>query len=132
MYDTSCNVCIVHKLYYKNAHCAVAGIISAMVDKNQDDEQENKTNQVDKFVASEGVIEFKTKAFNTEQTFKEMLKSAGDLAAKVLIKGEIIDHIIMYGLAANFKEASAKLTILQLDFVNQQLAATESKEPVEM
>lgn len=133
MYGTSLNdVCIVHKLYYKNAHCAVAGIISTMVDKDQDDEQEDKTNQVDEFVASGRVIEFKTKACNTEQTFKEMLKSAGDLAAKVSIEGEIIDHIIMYGLAANFKKASAKLTILQLDFVNQQVVATESEEPVEM
>lgn len=103
-----------------------------MVDKDQDDEQEDKTNQVDEFVASGGVIELKTKACNTERTFKEMLKSAGDLAAKVLIEGEIIDHIIMYGLAANFKKASAKLTILQLDFVNQQVVATESEEPVEM
>jgi len=110
-------------------HSAVAGIISVTYDKNQDDEQEKKTNEVDECVASAGVIKFKPKAFNTKQTFKE---TAGDLTAKVFMEGELVDPIIMYGLAANCKESSAKLTMLQLDFINQQVQATESEEAVEM
>jgi len=120
-------VCITHRLYCKDTNCTVAGVISALVDENQDDE-----NTVDDCVTSGGVIEFKPKTFDTVQIFNEMLKSAGDLAVKVLMEGEIIDHIIMYGLAANFKECSAKLTILQLDFLNQKVVATESVEPIDM
>lgn len=121
------NVCIIHKAHYKDAHCAVAGIFSAVLD-----DQETSTNEVDECVASAGVIEFKRQSYNTKQTFKEMLKSAGDLVAKVLMEGEIVDHIIMYGLAANYKESSAKLTMLQLDFVNQQVVAIESEEAVKL
>jgi len=132
-FGTSKNdVVIVHKKHYKKERCAAAGLVYSMADPEYKQDGEEYDNNVDNFTASGGIIEFKNAQFNIDQTIKEMMKSAGDLTAKVLQEGAVVDYIIMYGLAANFKEGSAKLVSLQLDFVQQKAIAVTSDTPVEM
>ena len=61
-----------------------------------------------------------------------MLRTGGDLVAKVLTEGRKVDRAILYGLAFNFNTKDAVLTILNLDFLKETALAMLSSEPIDV
>lgn len=151
MYGRSLNdVCIMHTTQYKSCNKAAGGIIIGLIEKDNEDRKDNNGNSKcgeekerimscddiinNEFSASLGVLEFKQKRFAVEQTVKEMLKSAGDLVAKVLTEGDILSQVNMYGLAVNYHTESALLVVLHLDFLQSKarILFSDDDNPVDM
>ena len=104
------DICIVHKYDY-----AKAALINL---QDEDTEEESDCDEAFGYEIRGGTVEFKKTKYTyaTQQTSKEMIKTAGDLVAKVLLMGKKVDSIIVYGLAASHRSKFAKLLKLDIDF----------------
>lgn len=71
--------------------------------------------------------------FNVPQTIKEMLKSAGDLTTALgLINGMLIDEIYVYGLACQYKNQSANLLKMNLNFSDNKARTVITYDKIDM
>ena len=70
--------------------------------------------------------------FPTQQTSKEMSKTVGELLAKTLLMGKLVDSVIIYGLAANHYSKHAKLMKLYIKFDNNKASIDCSATAVDM
>jgi len=64
-----------------------------------------------------GTIELKLDHDALQQTMKEMMCLAGDLTAKALLMGKILDRVYIYGINAKYNQpAYTRLLILSINF----------------
>ena len=140
IYGRSLNdICVMHTntTHYKSSNKAAGGIVIGKGNENSKfcEEKERIMDFDDEeFSTSLGVFEFKQKRFAVQQISQELLKSAGDLVAKVLLEGSVLSQASMYGLAVNYKEESAVLVVLHLNFLQDKASILYSDEddPVDM
>ena len=126
---------IIHKTNFQLKGHVVSGIIEQLdfADLSRDDDNgNNEFSLLDGILISAGILECKTEKYSTNQTFLEMLRTGGDLVAKVLTEGGKVDRAILYGLAFNFNTKDAVLTILNLDFLKETALAMLSSEPIDV
>ena len=114
------DACIVHKKNYKSEGQVIGGIITGLTQNGNRNKYEDWIDALDGIITSGGIIEFKRKEYNTDQTVGEALKSAGGLVARVLIEGEKVEKVAIYGLAGNYKEKRANMLVLHIDFTSNK------------
>ena len=105
--------CVINK---KNKHAvAVVSWSTELCDEgNMIDEDEYLYDGVG------GTVEFKNQDYATQQAAKEMLRSAGDLTAKLLLDGCQVSQVIIFGMAANYQTSMGNLLKLIIDFKNSK------------
>lgn len=117
-YGRSLNdLCIMHKENYNIALHKESYNISC-VTFSSDDTGDDDDDLDDAHVSygRSGTVEFKLKEYAIQQTIKEMLRNAGDLTAKILMEGRIVQEITIYGMAACYNTGLGKLLKLIIDF----------------
>ena len=143
LYGHSLNdLCIINKTKYKSGNQITGGVMMALNEnpmKEEDSEDDEEIRMYDKSIigrssSSARVLEFKRERFDVDQTAKEMLKSCGDLVAKVLLEGNQVIEVNMYGLAVNYSTETALLVALYLNFIKCEanLVHSHDHEPVVM
>ena len=125
------DLCLVHKHNYFKA--AVIMIQDDECSERQDEDEEEDQN----FDVRGRTLEFKVNQneymfFPTQQTSKEMLKTAGDLLARALLMGKQVDSVIIYGLAASHYSRHAKLMKLYINFNNNKASIDCSATAIDM
>ena len=102
------DVYIMHKENYRSA-----GVLNFENKISEVEEEELDYDEIGKGRTTE----FKNpQSYAIQQTIKEMLRASGDLVAKVLMEGKIVNVPIIYGLAASHSTKRAKLLQLTIDF----------------
>ena len=124
------DLCIVHKTFYKQEGKVTAGVIVANEDNSIEVLDKNNDIVFDGLLIKGGVIEFKNKKYVLSQTIKEMLKCAGDLLAKTLIQGSMVDHTTVFGLALNLDSKRCLLVTMYVDFIKEKTTVIHSDEAV--
>ena len=96
---------LIHKTNFQSKGQVASGIIKQLdlADVSPDGYNGNQEfSFLNGILASAGILECKTERYNTKQTFFEMLRTGGDLVAKVLAEGWKVDRALLYGLALNY------------------------------
>ena len=65
-----------------------------------------------------GVVEYKNDYYATQQLYKEMITTAGNLLALSLIDGNQVNEIDIFGLGLNYDQSAANLVHLNVNFTS--------------
>ena len=118
LYGTFINdICITRKEIYSKEKLSAA--IVHLSDVRQDDNA-TQDDTDDSFV-DVGVMEFKQNDYAVDQTAKEMIKGAGDILAKGLSEGLVVNYVLVYGLAINYSTLLGYPMLLNADFEQSKM-----------
>ena len=104
------NVCITRRQFYSTNDLA-----GAIIHVKDDDASPDNDDDCNDSILHAGVLEFKRDKHALDQTAKEMFKTVGDLLAKGLCHGLIVQFLYIYGLVVDYKQESAVPMKLAID-----------------
>ena len=114
---------IYHKDYYKQGMTVACVTRDSSDEGESDSDEEERNSDKDEKDTDEkstmtcsGVMEMKCSGKATKQSYAYMLHIGSQIAVKALKGGEIVDLIVVYGLAINYEKRCGWLHKLTIDF----------------
>ena len=112
--EYGCSMCLIQKSNFK----CVVGVTSLhmQIDEGINISNDDGGDEV-VFNARSATIEIKNNEYAEQQTKEEMMRNAGDLVAKILFEGNLLQNVIIYGLALNYNIGLVKILKLIIDLI---------------
>ena len=111
---SSTDLYMYHKSYCKQGIITSAACLASDSSDGQEKEGEEEEEVI---MTCSGVLEMKNRGKVTKQLYAYMMHIGSQMTVKALKEGEIVDLMIVYGLAVNYENKSGRLYKLTVNFV---------------